>query len=179
MTPDVVIRRCREEDLAVLEAVSPSPGRSRFHHRRFERQQAGEVVYLIAWLDGAPVGNLCLILDGPSSPQARVGLPAGPELNAFDVVPSQRNRGIGSALAAEAERTAAALGHTATVVGVDIGNEDAHRLYRRLGYQDWSGGAVHDSYTWMDEDGVERVQEEVVCWLAKSLDVETQEDGRA
>ena len=46
------------------------------------------MVYLTAWLEGSPVGNLCLILGGPGNPQARDGLPAGPEMNAFDVISS-------------------------------------------------------------------------------------------
>ena len=166
---ELVVRPCREEDLPTLDEMSPSPGQSRFHHRRFERQQAGEVVYLTAWLAGAPVGNLCVILAGPASAEARAGLPAGPEMNAFDVVPSLRSRGIGSALLAEAERLARELGHESAVIGVEKSNDAAHRLYERLGYRDWSGGVVRDSYTWTDEDGVEQVQEEDVLWMHKRL----------
>ncbi len=169
---DLVIRSCREEDLAVLEQVSPSPGTSQFHLRRYERQLAGEVIYLTAWLEGSPVGNLCLILGGPDNPQARDGLPAGPEINAFDVIPSHRDRGMGSALIAEAERRARDLGHAATVLGVEVNNHAAHRLYERLGYQDWPHGWMRGSYTWTDDSGREHEQEEVVVWMDKRLVVE-------
>ena len=165
----LVIRPCREDDPDLLEAVSPSPGTSRFHHRRLERQVAGEAVYLIAWLDEAPVGNLCLILAGPDNPQARAGLPTGPEINAFDVVGPVRNQGIGTALIAAAEQHARDLGHTATVLGVEVHNHAAHRLYRRLGYRDWSRGEMRDSYTWTDDAGVAHEHEEIVLWLSKPL----------
>jgi len=169
---DLVIRACRDEDLAVLEQVSPSPGTSRFHHRRYDRQIAGEVTYLIAWLNGSPVGNLCLILNGPDSLQAREGLPAGPEINAFDVVPALRNQGVGSALIIAAELRARDLGHTAVVLGVEVNNHAAHRLYGRLGYQDWPHGEMRDSYTWTDDTGIEHEQEENVIWMEKRLEAE-------
>jgi GNAT superfamily N-acetyltransferase len=128
-------------------------------------------VYLIAWLDDAPVGNLCLILDGPDNIHARDGLVAGPEINAFDVVPQLRNRGIGSRLIAAAEHLARDLGHTATVLGVEVDNHSAHRLYRRLGYRDWPHGETRDSYTWTDDGGIEHVQEESVVWMEKRFTV--------
>lgn len=166
---DIVIRSCQGEDVVVLEQVSPSPGTSGFHHRRYERQLAGEVIYLIAWLDGAPVGNLCLILGGPESAEAREGLPVGPEINAFDVIPALRNQGIGSSLITTAERRARDLGHTATVLGVEVNNDAAHRLYERLGYQDWPHGQTCDSYIWTDDAGNEHEQEETVVWMQKRL----------
>ena len=167
---DVEIRQCRSgEDVALLEQALPSPGTSRFHEARFRRQVAGELRYLIAWLDGAPVGNLALILDGPAHPQARAGLPAGPELNGFDVHLELRNRGIGTRLVAAAEQLARELGHTSTVIGVEVGNRAAHRLYERLGYRDWPHGPMQDSYTWTDDGGVEHEQFETVVWMAKAL----------
>jgi len=170
---DLVIRESREEDLPLLEQTSPSPGTSRFHHRRHERQVRGEAVYLIAWLDGSPVGNLCLILSGPDNDEARERLAHGPEINAFDVVPAIRNRGIGSALIDAAERRARDLGHTATVLGVEVGNHAAHRLYERLGYRDWPYGETEESYTWTDDTGTEREQHETIIWMEKQLAVAT------
>ena len=122
-------------------------------------------------VDGSPVGNLCLILGGPDNPQARDRLPRGPEVNAFDVIPSHRNRGIGTALIADAERRARDLGHASTVLGVEVDNHAARRLYERLGYRAWEHGEMRDSYTWTDDDGHEREQEEVVIWMRKRVDV--------
>ena len=169
---DLLIRSCRPEEVPVLEQVSPSPGTSQFHLRRYERQLAGEVIYLTAWLEGSPVGNLCLILGGPDNPQARDRLPPGPEINAFDVIPSHRNRGIGSALIGEAERRARDLGHESTVLGVEVNNHAARRLYERLGYREWPHGQMRDSYTWTDDAGHEHEQEEIVTWMEKRLGVE-------
>ena len=161
------IRPCRDGDADLLEEVATSPGTSRFHHRRLARQVAGEAVYLIAWLEGSPIGNLCLILAGPDNDEVASKLVAGPEINAFDVYPDWRDRGVGSALIAAAERMARERGDLGVVLGVEVSNDAARRLYERLGYRDWGRGESHDSYTWLDDNGDEHLQEEVAIWMEK------------
>lgn len=88
------------------------------------------------------------------------------------MIPSHRDRGIGAKLISEAERQARDLGHVAIVLGVEVNNEAAHRLYERLGYREWPHGEMRDAYTWTDDAGQEHEQEEVVIWMEKRLDVE-------
>jgi hypothetical protein len=52
----VRIGQCRFEDLERLEMVILT-GLSRFHERRFSRQQQGTSTYLIAWLGELPAGH--------------------------------------------------------------------------------------------------------------------------
>ena len=49
------IEACRAEDLERLEEAIPC-GLSRFHERRFARQQQGTSMYVIAWIDEVAVG---------------------------------------------------------------------------------------------------------------------------
>ena len=56
------------------------------------------------------------------------------------------------------------------MLGVEIGNRAAHRLYERLGYRDWAHGPIRDSYTWTDDAGLEHEQEELVLWMEKRLE---------
>jgi ribosomal protein S18 acetylase RimI-like enzyme len=61
-------------------------------------------------------------------------MPAGhAELVTLTVLPSERGRGVGSALLDEVDRRLAARGGLALAVAVMEGNEDALRLYLRRG----------------------------------------------
>jgi len=72
-----------------------------------------------------------------------------------------------------AEQRARDLGNAATVLGVEVNNHAAHRLYERLGYRDWSGGEFHDSYTWTDDAGTDHEQEETIIFMEKRLGADT------
>jgi ribosomal protein S18 acetylase RimI-like enzyme len=57
---------------------------------------------------------------------------------AFGVLPQLQRLGIGTALIREAEKLIASAPRAATTleIGVDEGNDEAAKLYRRLGYRD-------------------------------------------
>jgi ribosomal protein S18 acetylase RimI-like enzyme len=97
-----------------------------------------DVVFLLAFANGRPVGRLGIDF-GRKRPEGIV------HVWAFGVLPALQRLGIGTALMRAAERLAASAagGATALEVGVDEGNKEAARLYRRLGYRD--GGAERGS----------------------------------
>jgi ribosomal protein S18 acetylase RimI-like enzyme len=106
-------------------------------------ERPGEVVFLLAFANGRPVGRLGIDF-GRKANQGIV------HLWAFSVLPALQRLGIGTALMREAERLIAEdpRGASTVEVGVDEWNQDARRLYERLGYEPvgaergWSGVAI-------------------------------------
>jgi ribosomal protein S18 acetylase RimI-like enzyme len=106
-------------------------------------ERPGEVVFLLAFANGKPIGRLGIDFGR----KAKEGVVY---LWAFSVLPALQRLGIGTALMREAERSIAADPRGASVVevGVDEWNQDARRLYERLGYESvgaergWSGAAI-------------------------------------
>ena len=84
-------------------------------------QPSGE--YLVAWLQGEPVGHAYLARDGDP-----------PELQDVWVRDDHRRRGIATALTRAAEARAARLGHERLTLEVSETNGPARALYERLGY---------------------------------------------
>jgi GNAT superfamily N-acetyltransferase len=109
---------------------------------RLERQRRDECLYLVAWVGGTPVGQALLHGRRPPALCVADAVDDLPYLEDVFVVPEHRNRGIGTALLAAAEREAAARGHTGVSLAVSIGNSGARRLYARLGYVD-AGVPIH------------------------------------
>ena len=163
------IRPCREDELDLIEATIPSPGRSRYHHKRYELQLAGLSTYLVAWAGRVPVGHLNLRRVS-GEPEVAAVLGEVPEINALGVwPPERRNAGIGSALVLDAERRVREAGGARVGLGVAVDNEAARRLYERLGYHDWGHGTVDSSYPASTDDGREVVFLETLHYLVKSL----------
>ena len=94
-------------------------------------ERGDDVVFLLALANGQPVGRLGVDF-GCKATEGIV------HLWAFSVLPSLQRLGIGTALmrAAESLIATAPRGATVVEVGVDEWNQDAARLYRRLGYRD-------------------------------------------
>jgi len=156
----VVVRRCAEADVAVLEAHEP-PG-SGYARGAFARQEAGLVDFLIAIVDGALLGSAELTQDVP------------PELKNLGVDDGARGRGVGTALIRAAESTVesrvpgAGVGERSLVVGVGLDNPRAAALYERLGYRR-TGVLSSTTYSYVDAEGVaqtitERDEELVKRW---------------
>ncbi|MBA9002929.1 GNAT family N-acetyltransferase [Thermomonospora cellulosilytica] len=166
---EVRIAECREEDVDLLERHMPSPGRSAFHARRHERQRRGLSTYLVAWLDGVPVGHGEIRWNGCDAPEVRARHPGCPEINALAVWPPElRSRGIGTTLIRAAEQRARQRGHAAIGLGVEDGNHAAARLYLRLGYQDHDCPYLN-RYDHLDRHGVRHEVVEHCRFLVKPL----------
>jgi GNAT superfamily N-acetyltransferase len=154
MMNEPVVRCCEERDLATISAREPA-GRN-YARTTFARQKAGDCLYLVAWLDGEPVGS------------GELEWADVPELRNLQVDQDHRNHGIGTAITNAAEQAASPRGRLA--VGVAVDNADARRLYQRLGYQPTTGRRTF-TYTYIDDDGHQGTATEIVDYLVKPLDI--------
>ncbi len=109
----VEVRRLAPEEVPAVTAVLG-----------VARLDQGDGFYLVAWLDGEPVGHAHLALHDP------------PELQDVFVRREHRGQGFAAALTTAAEAAAAARGHTRLRLEVSVDAEAAQALYRRLGYRD-------------------------------------------
>ncbi|ROR74156.1 GNAT family N-acetyltransferase [Bogoriella caseilytica] len=133
--------------------------------RHFARQQRGEAVYLVARDREEILGGELLIIDGNAAgiPEARL-----PLLRHLHVEPAYRNRGVGAALMAAAEEVARERGFTRVSLIVGVDNPRARQLYLRLGYVP-TGEQQTQTYTYVDQDGVERQATETGDVMVKAL----------
>ncbi|RDL01427.1 acetyltransferase (GNAT) family protein [Streptomyces sp. HB202] len=115
----------------------PSPGRTRRHADRFDRQEQGLTAFLTAWADDVPVGTAQILWQGCAAPEVQARFPGCPELNGLGIWPPElRSRGIGTALIRAVEERVRAAGHTLIGLGVDDDNHRAAALYLRIGYRE-------------------------------------------
>lgn len=166
---ELEIKLCSEEDLDLLERSIPSSGLSKFHERRFQAQREKGREYLIAWLDGKPVGNLDLRYDGFDSEKLSDEMRKIPELNAITVAEGCRGKGIGTVLIKEGERRVKERGFKQVGMGVNPENEGAKRLYERLGYKDSGTGLHRGSWEVTDKDGNTFIESEEGLIYLKDL----------
>ncbi|HEY8978341.1 MAG TPA: GNAT family N-acetyltransferase [Streptomyces sp.] len=162
------IRACRFHDLYTLEEVMPSDSVDGCHPARFARQRGGRSTYLIAWLDGRPVGHAEVRWTGCEAPEVQAAHPGCPEINGLLVWPEDlRSQGIGTALVRAAEERALARGVEVMGLGVDDDNPRAAALYARLGYR--PGVRYVDRWSHRDADGVRREHADPCLFLTKGL----------
>src|SRR5215472_7140398 len=106
----VQVRPLAEAEIHLLERhLAADVAASDKHRQRFARQQAGEVVYLVAWHDDLPVGHALVVWGGPAQPEL-AALRDSPEIEDLYVGAPFRSRGVGSRLLASAETLAAQRG---------------------------------------------------------------------
>ena len=125
---EVGIRQCARHDLPQLEWFGLYTEHRQLIKDAFRRQQAGEVVMLLADLDGFPVGQAWLDLSAQAGDSVGV-------IWAVRVFPLLRNHGIGTRLMVAAERLLFEKGYQWSELTVDKHEPRARRLYERLGYR--------------------------------------------
>ena len=145
----IAVRPLSDAELPVVDARLPL-------HRL---DQHGERTYLIAWDGGEPVGHAHIAWKGHG------GIP---EIQDAFVLAERRSEGVGSALAAAAEREAAARGHLEIGLTVSVANIAARRLYERLGYADVGEEPHHVSGT-ITLRGEPLEVDDTLVWLVKPL----------
>lgn len=144
------------------------PLRSRAQHRSsLNRQQADELLYLIAWEGPRAVGQVSLFWTPANDPVA--ALAGCPWVVDLLVHPEVRSRGIGTALLGACEAAARARGHRRIGLGVTIHNTRARALYERLGYHDAGLDEQLMTGSWEDASGQTHVWEDLVTYLIKPL----------
>jgi hypothetical protein len=161
----VEIRPASHADLAALVAVL---GQRHFFTDHLARQQRGDGLLLVAWLDGDPVGDGYLACEPAEEPEVRRYLPGAPRLEHLEVLgpfqgrhrhrPDPRGRGGRPAARPPAGRA-----------GRGVDNPDARRLYERLGYADWGHGTIVGTWQDHDHDGPPVTVSETCDVLAKRL----------
>jgi ribosomal protein S18 acetylase RimI-like enzyme len=122
--PAITIREMEGYDVAPLaEAL----GLARRHiERRWSEALFGFRDAYVAEVDGRPVGTV--------STSEREELPGCLHLSALEVAPALQSRGIGTQLIACVEDKSRERSMAGVYLDVAIDNEDARRLYERLGY---------------------------------------------
>jgi ribosomal protein S18 acetylase RimI-like enzyme len=165
----MIIRECRESDLALLEHHKRSPGRTRHHEARFQSQQQGLSTFLTAWIDDLPVGSGEVRWRGCAAAEVHERYPDCPEINGLAVWPAERHsRGIGTAIIHAAESLAARRGCRRIGLDVDDWNGRAAALYLRLGYEETDCRYL-DRYHYIDDDGARHDIADPCRFLIKSL----------
>ncbi len=119
-----------------LEAVAPFRPAADSWRIRSGRYRAwlaaGDAFLLLAERPGAPPLGYALVRVGGTEATIAVGERVA-DLASLSVAPSERGRGIGTALLDAVERELAARGVCEYTLSVMEGNEDARRLYARRG----------------------------------------------
>jgi GNAT superfamily N-acetyltransferase len=164
------IRRAAPSELDVLCAAFADRPRG-LHEERLLHQEDGHGPYLIAWLEGEPVGHVQLQLpderDLDSMLEGR-GAAWGEDLF---VTPTARGRWIGPALMRSLEREARAAGIDRLIffVGIDRGYAAARAIYAWMGFRQRRPEPLIESATLPREDGGSDVYVETVTIWEKDL----------
>jgi len=150
-----------------------SPGSlSKHHYKRYELQNRGEGVYLIARHDHTSVGHFLLRWSGPDDAHVMhyVDVTQSAFLEGGGTRVAYRRKGIATALIREAERIAKEKGFAQ--IGLEVGstdNSDAKRLYEHLGYVDWGHGDFPIHWEYIDRNGNTSTESEIVTHMHKPL----------
>ena len=163
------VRPLHESEVALVERHFPSAIADK-HRVRLARQRRGVSLYLIAWLEGLPVGHVLLKFDGAGTEPVASRLRGCPHLEDLLVRPEWRSRGIGSSLLEAAEQAAMARGCEHIGLSVAAENARARKLYGSRGYVDSGLGESGSSGSYLDAEGTLRSRADVSLYLVKKLD---------
>lgn len=163
----MIVRQCRQRDLAVLEQQLPTGGIPTMKPR-YGRQREGVSTFLVAYLSDVPVGCGEILWQGAKEPEVRDRFPDCPEINGLAVVPERQSQGIGTKIIRVAEQLATLRGHHQIGLGVGEDNPRAAALYLRLGYRD-ARCRYLDRYQDIDEHGVRHEVADPCRFLVKAI----------
>lgn len=147
-----------ENDLTQID-WSGSASHIRSVSSQLDRVKSGEAEYLT-------------IRDGNGQPVAK-GLidhtrrKDGSEIGQMATHPNLQGNGLGTLLITEAEKRILARGHQRALLGVEVENARARKLYERLGYTEY--GRETDSWIAEDENGTEKTYFADVVLMRKEI----------
>ena len=139
------------------------------HRARLERQDRGEVLYLIACQGATPSGHVLLEWGGTEDLPIRSRLLDCPNLEDLFVMPEFRNLGTGSLLLDAAIAAVQEAGYTQLGLGVVVDNPGAMRLYQRKGFQDSGLGEYTTGGRYLDREGTLQTWQETCTYWIKLL----------
>jgi GNAT superfamily N-acetyltransferase len=150
----IEVRPSTPTELEVLCAAFPDRPRP-LHEERLVHQEDGHGPYLIAWMEGKPLGHIQLQLPDERDLDSMVegrGAAWGEDLW---VTPSARGRWIGPALmrALEMEARRAGVMRIVFFVGIDEGYAAARAIYAWMGWRERRSEPFIESATLLRNDG--------------------------
>ncbi len=149
-----------KNDLSLID-WSGSAAHIRNVSTQLERVKLGEAEYLaIRDSEGNPVAK------GLIDHVRREG---GSEIGQMATHPDLQGKGLGTLLIAEAEKRILTHGHPLALLGVEVSNTRAKKLYERLGYTAY--GSETDSWIAEDETGSEQTYFADVILMRKEIGV--------
>jgi GNAT superfamily N-acetyltransferase len=168
--PGFEVRAATLGELDTLCVAFPDRPRV-LHEERLLHQEDGHGPYLIAWVEGEPVGHVQLQLPDERDLDAMLegcGAAWGEDLW---VTPSARGRWIGPALMRGLEMEACAAGVERLVffVGIDPGYAAARAIYRWMGWHERRPEPFIESGMLLRDDGGNDVYIEVLTMWEKDL----------
>jgi GNAT superfamily N-acetyltransferase len=173
LDPSIAIRSVKQKDIERLDDAYPEPGRPVSRHRgRWEHQERGEGVYLVAWLRDHPVGWVFVYRPGSDEASEHCRSLNVAEIVDLSVDEAFRGRGYGSSLLEAAERLARDAGWTTIGLSVTVSNphnDVARAMYERRGYRDAGLGEFEGGYFYWTESGEQRWDGEPHRYLIKAL----------
>ena len=167
MSENIEIRRLKRNEVELLKGLPFS--RHEYQRRRFLKQQAGELIFLAAWDNKLPVGQVLLQWRGGDLAAVRPQVRTCPEITTLYVSPNYRQRGIATQLLDKAESFAAEYGHRLIGLSVAVDNIAARALYERQNYEDSGKGDYTARGSFVDTDGRSQSWEETRMYLTKRL----------
>lgn len=156
---DVVVRTTHEEDLALLEWFGMFTPHRELIREAFERQERGEVVMLVAEVNGFPAGQAWVDLERSADVSAGY-------IWAMRVLPMLQRKGVGTRLLEAVEEAIAARGLRQAEIGVEKDNTGALRLYERAGYR--VVNELHETYEFLTPEGA-LVRVPVDQWILRKV----------
>ena len=139
------------------------------HTDRLAQQRDGRLTYLIAWLEGIPIGHTMARWEGTTDVFVAERISGCAHIEDLFVMPELRSRGIGTRILAHAEGLAVERGFRRIGLAVGVDNPRARALYERLGYVDAGLGAFEIGGSYTDRHGRQREWREVCEYLVKGL----------
>ena len=133
------IREAQPDD---IEALERDLGQAEYFADRWQRQQAGKGLLLIAWDGKRAIGVAYLWWEAAEEQEIETHLKGVPLLTHVEVSADYRSHGMGTKLIARAEQELVNRKHRKVALAVEISNHRAEELYSRLGYKVWKHGRV-------------------------------------